>query len=109
MLKTSEIGRAQGVCLGNHRYQVDSRAETFHDFDIERLQSMSGGSDEIEAGMDTQVDLIDPSRLLLLEHVGFMLVIEEFDDWHPRIAVVNIIAESRCIDNCQADCAGVRA
>lgn len=69
---------------------------------------MSGGSDEIEAGMDTQVDLIDPSRLLLLEHVGFMLVIEEFDDWHPRIAVVNIIAESRCIDNCQADCAGVR-
>lgn len=37
-----------------------------------------------------------------------MLVIEELDDWHPRITVVHIIAESRRINNSQADCEDIR-
>ena len=70
---------------------------------------MPGRSDEIEASMNTQVDLVDTSWLLLLKHVGLVLIIEEFNNWHPRIAVVDIIAESRCIDYCQANCNIVRA
>ena len=53
--------------------------------------------------MDTEVNLINTARLLLLQHIRLMLIVQELNDWHPRIAVVDIISEAWCINNCQAD------
>lgn len=64
---------------------------------------MSGGSDEVEAGVDTHIDLVRTTGLLLLEHVGFMLVVEELDNGLPRIAVVDIVSEARGINDGQAN------
>lgn len=60
---------------------------------------MSSRADEVQAGVNTKVDLIDTAGLLLLQHIGLMLIIQEFDDWHPGIAVVDIVSEAWCIDN----------
>jgi hypothetical protein len=49
--------------------------------------------------MDTEIDLLSPARLLLLEHVRLMLVVEELDDGLPRITVVDIVAEARGVDD----------
>lgn len=68
---------------------------------------MAGGADEVQAGMDAQVDLVLATRLLLLQHVGFMLVVEELDNGHPRVAVVDIVAEPGGVDDGQSDWAGV--
>ena len=64
---------------------------------------MSGGSDEVEAGVDTHIDLVRTTGLLLLEHVRFMLVVEELDNGLPRIAVVDIVSEARGINDGQAN------
>jgi hypothetical protein len=53
--------------------------------------------------MDTEIDLVVAARLLFLEHIGLMLVVQELDDGLPRVAVVNIVAESRSINDGQAD------
>lgn len=44
---------------------------------------MPGRSDEIEACVHAEVDLITPARLLLLEHIRLMLVVKELNDGHP--------------------------
>jgi hypothetical protein len=64
---------------------------------------VAGRADEVEAGVHAQVNLVLAARLLLLEHVGLMLVVEELDDGHPRVAVVDIVTEARGVDNSQAN------
>lgn len=103
MLVAGQISWAEGICLGDNGDQVHSGAESLHDLDIQRLQGMSGRSDEVEACVDTEIDLVNTAGLLLLQHVGLMLIIQELDNWHPRVAVVDIVAETRCVDNGQSD------
>lgn len=83
LLEPSQVGRAEGVSLGDDGNQVDTRTEALHDLNIERLERVTGRSDEIQAGVHTEVDLVISAGLLLLEHVGLVLVIEELDDGHP--------------------------
>ena len=59
---------------------------------------MTGGSNKVETSMDSKVDFVNATRLLLLEHVGLMLVIQEFDNGHPGIPVVYVVPESRSVD-----------
>jgi hypothetical protein len=61
-------------------------------------------SDEVQASVDTEVDLVGTAGLLLLQHVRLMLVVEELDDGLPRVAVVDIVAEAGGVDDREADC-----
>lgn len=65
---------------------------------------MTSRSDEVKASMNTKVNLVGTAGLLLLKHVRFMLVVQELNDWHPRIAVVDIISETGCVNDSKADC-----
>jgi hypothetical protein len=103
LLEASQVSGAEGVSLGNNGNQVDSGAQTLHDFDIKRLQGVAGGANEVEAGMDTEVDLVRSAGLLLLQHIRLMLVIEELNNGLPRIAVVDVVTKSRGVDNGKAD------
>lgn len=94
---------AQGIRLGNNGDQVDAGAEAFHNLNIERLQGVSSGSNEIQASVHTHVDLLSTAGLLLLEHVGFVLIIQELDDGLPGITVVDIVTEAGGINNGQAN------
>lgn len=60
---------------------------------------MSSRSDEVEACVHAKVDLITPARLLLLEHIRLMLVVQELDDGQPRVSVVHIIAKARGVND----------
>lgn len=103
LLELGQISRAEGVSLGNDGDQVDARAESLHDLNVEGLEGVAGGADEVEAGMDTEVDLVLAAGLLLLKHVGLVLVVEELDDGHPGVAVVDIVAETGGVDDGQSD------
>lgn len=94
---------AQGIGLGNNGDQVDAGAQALHHLDIEGLQGVSGGSDEVQACVDTHVNLVGSAGLLLLKHIGLMLVVQEFNDRLPRITVVHVVSESRGINNGKAD------
>lgn len=105
-LELGEIDRAQGVSLGNNGDQVDSRAQSLHDFDIQRLQGVASGSDEVQASVDTKVNLVLTAGLLLLKHIRLVLVIQELDDGHPGISVVHVVAKAGGINDSQADYEG---
>lgn len=64
---------------------------------------MPSGPNEVQAAVDTHVDLVLTTGLLLLQHVRLVLVIEELDDGLPGITVVDIVSESRGINNSQTD------
>lgn len=83
MLVASQVSWAESISLRNNGNQVDSGAQSLHDLDVQRLQGVSGGSDKVQAGVNTEVDLVNTTGLLLLQHVRLMLIIQEFDDWHP--------------------------
>ncbi len=60
---------------------------------------MARGSDEVQAGVHTEVNLVLAARLLLLQHVRLVLVIEKLDYGHPRVPVVDVVAEAGSIDD----------
>lgn len=103
MLEAGEIGRGQSIGLGDDWDQVDSGTQSLHDLDVQGLQCVSGGTDEVEADMNTEIDLVHSARLLLLEHIRLVLVIEEFDYRHPRVAIVHVVAEAGSVDDSEAD------
>ena len=107
-LEHRKIVLCESVGLGNDGNEVNSRAESLHDLDIQRLQGVAGGSDEVQACVYTEIDLVISAGLLLLEHVRLMLVVQELDNGHPRVSVVDIVAETRGVDDGQPDCEHLR-
>jgi hypothetical protein len=102
-LEPSQVRGAQCVGLCNDGNQVDACAQLLHDLNVEGLQSVARGADEVQTSMDTEVDLVSAAWLLLLQHVRLVLVVEELDDGLPRVAVVDIVAESRRVNDGQSD------
>lgn len=103
LLEFGQVSRAQSVSFGNDGDQVDTRAESLHDLNVERLQGMASRANEVQAGVDTEINLVLAARLLLLKHVGFVLVVEELDDGHPGVTVVDVVTESGCVNDGEAD------
>jgi hypothetical protein len=103
LLVASQVSRAQSICLRNNRDQVDSGAQSLHHLDIKGLQGVASWSDKVQAGVDTEVNLIGTAWLLLLEHIGLVLVIQELNDGHPRVAVVDIVSKAWGINNGQTN------
>lgn len=64
---------------------------------------MPSGSNEIQASMNTKIDFFLTLGLLLLAHVSFMLVVDKVNYWHPGVAVVHIVAETRGINDGELD------
>ena len=60
---------------------------------------MAGGTDEVQAGVYTQIDLFLALGLLLLQHVRLMLVIKELNNRLPRVAVVDVVSKARGVDD----------
>lgn len=61
------------------------------------------GTNEVEASVHAEISLLVPLWLLLLAHVGFMLIVNELDDGKPGITVVDVVSESRGVDDSQLD------
>lgn len=64
---------------------------------------MSSRPDEVQASVHPKVALRLSLRLLLLPHIRLMLVVDELNDRSPRLAVVDVVSESWCIDDGELD------
>lgn len=60
---------------------------------------MPSGSNEVQTRMDTKVDFVNSAWLLLLQHIRFMLIIQELDNWHPGVPIVDIVTKARGIND----------
>ena len=65
---------------------------------------MASWSDEVKACMNSEIDPVGSARLLFLQHVRLMLIVQELYDRHPGVAVVDVVAEARSVNDCQANC-----
>jgi hypothetical protein len=83
LLELGKILGAQRIGLCYNWNQIDPRAQALHDLNIQWLKGVAGGADEVEAGMNTEIDLLGSAWLLFLEHVRLMLVVEELNDGLP--------------------------
>lgn len=106
MLEFGKISGAQSIGFCNDWDEVNASAETLHDLDVKRFESVTSRSDEVKTRVNAKVDFIRTTRLLLLQHIGLMLVVEELNDRLPGITVVYIVTKSRGINDGQAHCAG---
>lgn len=99
LLESAQILRAESIGLSNNWDKVDTSAKPLHHLNVQWLESVAGRADEVQAGMDTEVNLLLANWLLLLKHVRLVLVVKELDDGLPGIAVVDIVAEAGSIDD----------
>jgi hypothetical protein len=75
LLEAGQVSRAKSICLRNNRDQINSRAQSLHDLNVQRLQGVSSWADEVQAGMNTEINLVNTSWLLFLQHVRLVLII----------------------------------
>ena len=104
VLEPRKVHRAQGISFCYDRDKVDPGAEALHDLNVKRLQGMPGRSNEIEAGMNAEINLLSATGLLFLQHVGLVLIVQKLDDRLPGVTVVDVITETRSIDYGQTNC-----
>lgn len=64
---------------------------------------MASRTNEIQTSMDTKVNLFVTLRLLLLTHICFVLVVDKFNNREPRVTVVDVVTESRGVDDRELD------
>jgi hypothetical protein len=83
LLELGKIVGCESVSLCDHRDQVDASAQLLHDLNVQRLQAVASRADEVQACVYTEINLLGTARLLLLEHVALMLVVQELDDRLP--------------------------
>lgn len=110
LLESDNVLRCHGIRLCDHRNQVDARAESFHGFNVKRLQPNADVStvreegeknsrmpvrrDEVDASMYPHIHLFHSMRLLFLTHEVFMLVVEEVDDRSPAAEKSEVSVDS---------------
>ena len=103
LLEPAQVRWAERVRFGHDWDEVHACAQTSHDLNIQRLERMSGRTNEVQTSMHPQINLLRPAWLLLLQHIALMLIIQKLDDRLPAIPVIHIVAEPRGVDNRKAD------
>lgn len=89
----------QSIRLGDNWNEVDLGMQSTHDFDIQRLESVAGGLNKVNACMYTVVHDVHPVYLVLRIQISVEACFDVFNDGPPRIVVVNEIAKSWCVYN----------
>ncbi len=74
-----------------------------HDLDIQRLEGVASGLDEVDTSVDTVVDNVAAVNLVLSLEVGVETLLDVLDNRAPRVVVVDKITEARGIDDAQAE------
>ena len=102
MLEKRDLLIGQGIGLCNDRDEVDLGVQSAHHLDIERLERVAGGLDEVHAGMHAVVDDVHAVDLVLCLQIGIESLLNILNDWSPRIIIVDKVAKARRVNNSQS-------
>lgn len=103
VLESLTLLQSQSVGLCNDGDDIDNLAQLLQDDDIDGLESVTSGLDEVQAAVDAGVlDVAVALGCELLAQVGRVLVLDVLDDGVPASVVVDQVAVSRSVDNVQA-------
>lgn len=93
----------ESISLGDDWDEVDLGVQAAHDLNVQWLQRVAGGLDEVDAGMDAVVNNVDAVHLVLGIKVSVESLLNVLDDGTPRNVIVHKVTESRRVDDGQAE------
>lgn len=103
VLEQLSLLQGETIRLGNDRHNIDSLAQLLQDDNIDWLEGVTGGGDEVQAAVDAGVlDVTLTLRSQLLAQICAVLVLDVLDNRIPAAVVVHQVAISRGINNVQA-------
>lgn len=102
LLEQSNLLIGEGVCLGNDRDQVNLGVQSAHDLNVQRLQGVTGGLDEVDTGVNTVVNDVGTIDLVLGLQISVVSLLNVLNNRAPRVIVVHKVTKARGIDHRQA-------
>lgn len=73
-----------------------------HDLDVERLERVTSGLNEVHAGVDAVVDNVHAVDLVFGIEIGIEALLDVLDDRAPGLVIVDEVAKARSIDDVQS-------
>lgn len=103
LLETSAFALGHAICLSDDWDDVDSRAQSSHELNVDFTEGMSSRSDEVEEGVDTVVPetRVTLDTRFLCENV-VVLSLEKAEDLLECWFVVKVVAKSWDVDQSDA-------
>lgn len=103
LLEQLDLLVRQGIRLGDNRHQVHTQVQALHKLDVQRLEAVSSGGDEVQARVDAVVDHLFAVDALLLFEERVVAGFDGLEDGLPGVLVVDVVAESGSVDDGQAE------
>lgn len=103
LLEQSNLLIRQGISLGNDGDQVHFGVQTTHHLDVERLQRVARGLDEVDTGMHTVVNNVHPVDPVLRLEISIEALLNVLDNRAPGVIVVDEVTEARSVHHGQAE------
>ena len=94
LLESFPFLQSQTITLRNNRHNVDNLAQLLHHQDIDRLEGVTGRSNEVEAAVNSSIDnMLVSHRCQFFSEVGGMLIFDVLDYGIPAIAFETDVSE----------------
>lgn len=74
--------------------------ELLHHLNVDGLQGVASGLDEVDNGVDAVVDNVHAVDLVLSIQVGVKALLNVLDNGVPGLIVVDEVAKAGCVDYC---------
>jgi len=100
-LERVDLFVGQSVSLGDDWDEVDLGVESAHDFDVQRLERVTGRLDEVNTSVYTVVDNVHAVDFVLGVQVSIKSLLNVLHDGSPRVVVVDKVTEAWSINNVQ--------
>lgn len=90
-----------GVGLGNDGNKVDLVMKLLHHLNVQGLQRMASGLDEVDNSVNAVVDNVHAVDLVLGVQVRIESLLNVLDDRIPRLIIVDEVTEARGVNHGQ--------
>lgn len=103
MFEGDDLLISECISLGDDWDEVDLGVQSTHDLDVERLERVTSGLNEVHTGMDTVVDNVHAVDLVLGIKISIEALLDVLDNGAPGFVVVDEVTETRSVDNIQSE------
>ena len=102
LLEESDLLVGEGIGLCDDRDEIDLGVQSAHHLDIEGLERVASGLDEVHAGVHAVVNDVHAVDLVLGLQICIESLLNVLNDWPPRVVIVDKVAKARCVNNGQS-------
>jgi hypothetical protein len=102
LLEHGNLFVGQGVGLGDNGDEIDFGMESSHNLNIQGLERVTGGLDEVHASVDAVIDNVHAINLVLRIEIRNEASLDVIHDGAPRLVIVDKVTETRGVDDSQA-------